>query len=482
MDGSGYKDPAKLKAALELAQSFKTSSKDSKSRGNGGANKNFKRESSFTEVPRPQHAQPNPGTRLTTAQEVRPQPLMPSNIPPPSQRNYTGNVLISSPSKIGSGPILGNKAADFLRRRDGATKPAVPLTSQVSENDISSIKGSSITPRLHEATPIQPTDSKPDASRSVPSNQEPEKGPSKPPTTSGTDLTVSQSSPSAEGLAEVVTSSNMTEAQSSRPDNGLKATSTENILDTLFSFLDQALDTVAKGPSSNTSPAASITANTLPIEVSVQPAQKPAEISHSSLSPETGEVTAEVTPLGNQVEEDTSQIELHEDEKLPLKEEELVPEQPPSMASDSGNEEPSPTRHENSKLSADAPEWTPEQQSNGRNLLTQYSEYMKPTGQSSGHIVSVTPVQFANGFLVPGPSTGQLWLQTPVEVSTDAIPSHAIPSDAITPSVIDLGQLATFPLDILPNSLVSATPIASSSAVAGPRKPTKGLKASMWAT
>ncbi|KAK7424990.1 hypothetical protein QQZ08_008386 [Neonectria magnoliae] len=513
MDGSGYNDTDRLKAARELAESFKGSLKGNNNRSKGGSHGDFKRAPSFAEVPRPRHAQPDQSIRHNQPRsqipaEHRPFQPAPSNVPPPSRRNYIGNVLVSSPSKLGSGPIMGNKAVDFLCRQDRETKSVVPPVSQITRNDISSSTPPPVTRRRQEASPIQMANGKPNISRSASGNTSTEIGPPKRSTTNGTSRTVSQSSKSAKDLAELVTFPIITEAPSSRPVNGHKSAPNGNILDTLFSFLGEDLGESANDRYLKSPRATPTTENgTSPLAVP-QPVQQPTDVGHSRPLAETAKAAADTTLLENQVKkevtgielqedrnispetpktqkthevEDTSGIEWQEDEMLTPKTHESIPDQASPKASDSVLEELSPTRSEGSKLSAEAPEWTPGNQSNGQDLSTQYSDHIVPTGQSSGHFVSVTPVQFADGILVPGPSTGQLWLQTPINVSSDAIPSNISLLNSLSPSIIELGTLGAFPLGISSNPVTSTIPPTSTSYVPRRKKPTKGLTASMWA-
>lgn len=96
-----------------------------------------------------------------------------------------------------------------------------------------------------------------------------------------------------------------------------------------------------------------------------------------------------------------------------------------------------------------------------------------PSGPATGHIVTVTPVQFADGFLVPGSTTGQLWLQTPV----DYVPVGTFPNRLSTQSGhLPLSESAA-------NTSGYRNSVASTMGrpTAVNKKPTKGLSASMWA-
>lgn len=79
---------------------------------------------------------------------------------------------------------------------------------------------------------------------------------------------------------------------------------------------------------------------------------------------------------------------------------------------------------------------------------------------SSGQIVAVTPIQFADGHVIPGPSSGLFIIH----------PAHSLDQMPM--------QLGTFSADLPIREAESSNATAH---VAKPRKPTKGLTASMWA-
>ncbi|UNI21497.1 hypothetical protein JDV02_007483 [Purpureocillium takamizusanense] len=105
MSGSGYNDPEKLAAALELARSFKSGGDTKHRRGNQTG-----RAAASRRAPQP--------TQQKSAAHIS----QPSNIcgpPPPSQRQYAGLGRFGEQSaNYGESPVLGSSAADFLRRVD----------------------------------------------------------------------------------------------------------------------------------------------------------------------------------------------------------------------------------------------------------------------------------------------------------------------------------------------------------------------------
>lgn len=105
MSGSGYNDPEKLAAAQELARSFKSGGDSKHRRGNAPGR---------TAAPK---RAPQPTQKRPVIQN--PQPSNVLGPPPPSQRQYGGLGRFGDPSaNYGQPPVLGNSAADFLRRVD----------------------------------------------------------------------------------------------------------------------------------------------------------------------------------------------------------------------------------------------------------------------------------------------------------------------------------------------------------------------------
>lgn len=91
---------------------------------------------------------------------------------------------------------------------------------------------------------------------------------------------------------------------------------------------------------------------------------------------------------------------------------------------------------------------------------------------SSGQIIAVTPIQFADGHVIPGPSSG-LYIIHPAP-SLDQMPT---PRMQMSTSGMQM-HLGTFSADLSIRETESSNAAAHT---ARPRKPTKGLTASMWA-
>ncbi|KAM5345478.1 hypothetical protein ACJ41O_011340 [Fusarium nematophilum] len=121
---SGYNDPSKLADALELARMFKSGGSDHKGKKGGGNKGND--DLAFSRRQEPFHYNPPP-----------PPPINVSNIPPPSQRNYT-DTLASDPLKRAPGRILGRSPMDFLNRREPSSKPATSSLSRETPNQAAS--------------------------------------------------------------------------------------------------------------------------------------------------------------------------------------------------------------------------------------------------------------------------------------------------------------------------------------------------------
>ncbi|KAI6751155.1 hypothetical protein HG530_014069 [Fusarium avenaceum] len=99
-------------------------------------------------------------------------------------------------------------------------------------------------------------------------------------------------------------------------------------------------------------------------------------------------------------------------------------------------------------------------------------ESLVHSAPSSGQIIAVTPIQFADGHVIPGPSSG-LYIIHPAP-SLDQMPTPRI---QMSTSGMQIHQ-GTFSADLSIRETESSNAAAHT---ARPRKPTKGLTASMWA-
>lgn len=247
-------------------------------------------------------------------------------------------------------------------------------------------------------------------------------------------------------------------------------TPTDDMVDSFFSLMDQDIDGIVEAqflapPSESLRLANDETL----APIATQPVLQPKNCGQGSSSLEAVQEPTRPSPL--QVRPEKGNYTEPQKENLRPKAPEFIPERVSTEKSNQGTNALSPIRSGGSKLSAEAMEWTPVKPIDVQNPPVQLHELVVPTGQSNGHLVSVTPIQFTDGRLVPGITTGQLYLQTPVNLMQANIP----------PSAPESGTMGTFPFGAS-SGAVAPTPLASESSVATRKKPTKGLKASMWAT
>ncbi|KAL7788279.1 hypothetical protein V8C37DRAFT_411699 [Trichoderma ceciliae] len=141
---SGYNDPEKLRAAIELAQSFgKTKVPQQKKVGSLGLGK------------RQEHWEPyHAGQQSRSSQVIAPslQTLNYSGslAPPPSMRNYGSSVTFST-GRAGRYPVIGSLGVDFIRRPSSAVESPeheqtqtsqAPTTDQTDKIDLQNGNGS----------------------------------------------------------------------------------------------------------------------------------------------------------------------------------------------------------------------------------------------------------------------------------------------------------------------------------------------------
>ncbi|KAH7144025.1 hypothetical protein EDB81DRAFT_948038 [Dactylonectria macrodidyma] len=634
MEGSGYNDQAKLKAALELAQSFKKggSAKEAPHRSKGGSSSGGSRPQPDRQDQVTPHYS-NQGKGRQEQQQGRSE-RPPLSVPPPSQRSYT-TTLASDISKIGPGPILGTKAADFLGRQDNYPKREVSSNSEATRKDTmpNSTKADTKKAPLNFAAAegflrlCQSAETK----TPVPVMAREDTAPIvvKLPTSSAAPVLAKQ-----EGWQPIVGTTNLVAPVLNKPrgsqpladtTNTTKQATKDDVVDSFFSLMDQDSAEVKK--QFQVPPAAfwllandqpSVVVATQPIHQPKEPNQghtpskighddnpsssqirtegkgkdepekknlqpkvtksmqkdisqgdTPSELGHDAnrssssqiqtegngggtepqkknLQPKVskliqkdisqGHTTSEVghdanctssTQIPNGVKgggpgpqkenlppkvtefiqkgisrghttsevgygaDRPSSIRIHPGEKgsgtelqketLRPKTAEFIQKNTSSKNTDEGTTSPA-IRCVDSKLSPAAQEWapTPDSEIDVQFSNLQLHDCIVPTGQSTGHLVSITPVQFTDGRIVPGISTGQLYLQTPVNVNQGTNPQ--VMSRPTTPNLPAFGN----PLGVsygLPTPLtptpVTPTPNKSTTAK---RKPTQGLKASMWAT
>lgn len=244
----------------------------------------------------------------------------------------------------------------------------------------------------------------------------------------------------------------------------------DDMVDSFFSLMDQDIDEIVEAQFS-TPPSESLrlTNDETLVPIATQPVLQPRKCGQGSSYLEAVQETTRPSPLP--VHPEKGNCTEPQKENLRPKAPEFIPERVSSEKSNQGTNALSPIRSRSSKLSAEAMEWTPVKPIDVQHPPVQLHELVVPTGQSNGHLVSVTPIQFTDGRLVPGITTGQLYLQTPVNVM----------QGNISPSTPESRTMGTFPFGGS-SGAVAPIPLASDSSVATRKKPTKGLKASMWAT
>ncbi|KAF7537717.1 hypothetical protein G7Z17_g12799 [Cylindrodendrum hubeiense] len=386
MDGTGYKDAAKLKAALELAQSFKKGpAKEQQHHSKGG---------SSTKASKPQTArqyQEAPNS-IGMARDHERQKLPPLNVPLPSKRSYT-TTLVSDLSQIGSGPIMGTKALDFLCRQDNRVKPEGSSVFEVTRKNATTVA----------ATPATGVVSA-ELTRAQGSFQQ-----HRPNDTKSSVVGVAQKdvAPVSAKPATITVPPNLTGTQGSQPLIDLEPepnTPEGDIVDIFFSLMDQEPDDMANELS--VAPPSSplrVANDHVSVAVTTQPVLQPTKLNQGSSPLESDQGTTRFSPL---------RIDSEKRNGTELQKENFRPK---------------------------APEFIPERASS------------KNSNQ--------------------GITTGQLYLQTPVNVT----------QGTIFPTMTNSATQDTVSFDASLGPTAS-TPLRSDSSTAAPRKPTKGLKASMWAT
>ncbi|KAH7001902.1 hypothetical protein EDB80DRAFT_808717 [Ilyonectria destructans] len=451
MDGAGYNDQAKLKAALELAKSFKKG-KETQHRSKGGSIAGGNKPQ-LTRSDQGNRQYPDKSRSYQEDQQQR-QERPPSNVPPPSQRSYT-NTLVSDPSKISSGPIMGSKVFDFLCRQDHRVKPETPSVPEPIRKDV----------ELVAAKPVNKEES-PDSNgiqqrRSIDKNAFAFEAIRK-------HITPAAAKPTVKTMAP-----GLTRTQVHQPLIDLEMlpkTPKDDMVDSFFSLMDQDIDEIVEAQfSAPPSESLRLANDETLVPIATQPVLQPKKCGQRSSYLEAVQEPTRPSPL--QVHPEKGNCTESQKENLRPKAPEFIPERVSSEKSNQGTNDLSSIRSRDSKLSAEAMEWTPVKPIDVQHPPVQLHEHVVPTGQSNGHLVSVTPIQFTDGRLIPGITTGQLYLQTPVNVMQGNIP----------PSAPESGTLGTFPFGAS-SETVAPIPLASDSSVATRKKPTKGLKASMWAT
>ncbi|KAM0562595.1 hypothetical protein ACHAPJ_002285 [Fusarium lateritium] len=528
MNGSGFGDDKKLADARALAQMFGSGGKSKSGGGGGGGGGRgggkgggrgsgssfipMKRQESFQYQPRPAPASPgNP------------------HVPPPSLRNYT-TTLMSDPLKRTPGSILGKSSLDFLGRRDATPKPSPkpaqaiqeavkqaksPTVASTAVGAASSVQGHTqqmavegktrsstpavsngpsvgsnvdllrgLTTELNQSAIKTPAFVTPEQFQAPAQSAIPITSPEKKPTNTIADYFFScQAEDSDE---ESTDGSEATKAEEKTVNKSNTAVFLKYSSDDLYKLKPNATKEIL-GPGCIVKRVNNNNTGKLAIANAVNKASSHLALLQKELasglvaSPETRQpepkpdvpkVPTEVKPKAAVIQQTESESDVSQD---------LTRGKPES--SESAN---------NSGLRPQAPGFVPEPQVASLappEAPTEPTQVIQPLASSSveqmgvqdvmgnhlahfqsacfaGQIVTVTPIQFADGCFIPGPSSGQLFMQ----------PAAATTNQSSTQGVHTLVQ---------PNTLSANLPIRNENnqvgSAAKTKKPTKGLGSSMWA-
>ncbi|KAF4967816.1 hypothetical protein FSARC_4708 [Fusarium sarcochroum] len=508
MNGAGYGDDKKMAAARELARMFGSGGK-SKNGGGGGGGRGDGRvggrgggSSSIPmkrQEPSQHHHQP------------RPAPAPPGNphVPPPSLRNYTA-TLTSDPLKRTAGPILGKSSLDFLGRRDSTPKPSpkpaqaiqeaikqvespTVASTAASQSVASSVQGHSQKIAAEEKTRSSTLAVSKDLS--IGSNvdllrgltTEPGQSSEKKPTNSIANIFFDMSEDSDEESTDDLEAAKAKEKAVNKSNAAafLKYSS-----DDLYKLKPNAIKDIL-GPDcivkrvNNTTGKARIATAVNKISGHLAHLQKegasgsvaPSGSQQPEPEPDLLEIPTEAklkaaviqqTESENDVSQDLTRGKLESSESA--RNSGLRPQAPgfvpkPQVASLASPEAPTePTQviepSAASLLSGGSVEQSNAQHAMGNNLAQVQSAYF------AGQIVTVTPIQFADGCFIPGPSSGQLFMQ-PATATINQLPTLGVHTQA-QPSTFS----ANLPIRNENNQAGSAAKM---------KKPIKGLGSSMWA-
>ncbi|KAJ4264814.1 hypothetical protein NW762_005057 [Fusarium torreyae] len=511
MNGSGFGDDKKLADARALAQMFGSGGK-SKSGGGGGRGSG----SSFIPMKRQESFQ----------YQSRPAPATPGNphVPPPSLRNYTA-TLMSDPLKRTPGSILGKSSLDFLGRRDAIPKPS-PKPAQAIQEAVKQTKSPIVaSTAVGAASSVQghlqqiAVEGNPHSSTPAASN-----GPSV-----GSNVDLLRGLTTESGQSAIKTPASVTLEQVQAPaQSAIPITSPEKkLVDYFFSCLAEDSDEESTD-GSEAAKAKEKTVNKSNAAVFLKYSSddlyklKPNAMNDilgpgcivkrvnnkngkSTIATAVNKASSHLallqkeTASGSVASSETRQPEPKPDVPKVLTEAKpkaAVIQQTESESHISqdltGGKPESSENANNSGLRPQAPGFVPEPQV--ASLMppeapTEPTQVIQPLASSSveqmsvqnvlgnslaqfqsahfaGQIVTVTPIQFADGCFIPGPSSGQLFIQ----------PAAATTNQSSTQDVHTLVQ---------PNTFSANLPILNENnqvgSAAKTKKPTKGLGSSIWA-
>ncbi|KAM0436140.1 hypothetical protein ACHAPT_003032 [Fusarium lateritium] len=497
MSGSGYNDAKKLADAKALAMSFGKSSQKGGG-GDGGGGKRYGDDFG----PKKHQERYNYSPPPTPVEVV-------SNIPPPSRRNYT-DTLMSGPLKHAPGRILGSSPMDFLNRREPSpqqtstqppqetpkqsvvaarppsmtSKPAKDVVQGHNMTTVSGEKSLAVAPIRTDEGPMADTKTKTSMVSSTEQSQ--------PSTKSSIGVAPAQTrNPAPEPLRKnniAATWGNLLDVSDGEEEEVVQApkakfTSEESVLKT-----PKAEEDLVKVQSPDTKP------STLYRENISKPSLEPTgttneihvqKVRKNNMPPfqENGRGPAQGVSA---VKQDYHELASSRDQTRgniisgeQTKTSNLRPQAPgfvpapravsmdSTMSSSGCLDSASMAKPVATRLRADSPEWTPSDQSHAQYPVAESLDCSPPF---SGHLITITPVRIADGFLVPGPTNGHVLMQPQLDT-----PHHPQASPM---------QFPAMPLTPGPNLPSQAGKTKIETSVEKPKAPrkTEGLKSSMWAS
>ncbi|KAF4467606.1 hypothetical protein FALBO_5529 [Fusarium albosuccineum] len=500
MSGTGYNNAQMLAAAKELSQSFKSGGKDKKGGGmrsssNSGSTR---RQESFQYPPPP------------------PAPVGFSNVPPPSQRKYT-DTLAPGSYRHASGKFLGS-AMGFLSRQESPSMPTSTGLPQETASQVVAAVAASGTPspdvkassQHHDNTAASEKKALPSVSIQGTGNSKPDN-----------DSKVSKATVTGQTLSTIKglttptppTPPTPAQRQSTLPAVSFGTGPKNDIAKTFFDLMSEdsegEADEVPQTPKPKIAvqhDASNLTKQSEEDLISISPDNKLGTSNGESIperlfSPKgktngvaTREFSHNIAPLSQKDTNGSVQgppstqhafgEPVASQNQTRGKPEPLSPTPGPKLRPHAPRFVPASGSSETSskcidvtlstmddvlatRLSAEAPEWAPKHQAHAR-------QASPASGNSSpfieGHIVTVTRIRIADGCVFSGPSNGQLIMHQQAATFTQPQASGM--------------QLPTMPMASASGLLTQNDKngvLDSARKPAPSRKPTKGLRSSMWA-
>ncbi|KAF4978372.1 hypothetical protein FZEAL_5231 [Fusarium zealandicum] len=505
MSGTGYNDPSKMAAAQELARMFKSGgNSDLKDKKGGG--KRVGNSSAFVERQDPFHYSPPP-----------PIVSCASNVPPPSQRHYT-NTLASATLQRGPGSLLGSSPIDFLSRRESSSTPTpAGLSRETLKNPQPMSTVAPVVPDNRENS-VHGNGKKPEVQMRTIVSAGPVRGCGGSSLSNGSQMAKGMVAEQGQSTARTLMRPTPAQAQPSSPLINLNSPTSASIANTFFSLMSEDSDEEANGQP-ETPQAKTTNNNTAPNTytqceddlITISPETKPNVLSHKNttkpLFDPAGLQNAAATrgPLSNITLSSQQRARALAHGGSPTKQsscrlaalenqtggkpEPLAPNKIPKLrpqaprftpksrlvsiaSSETSIESVESTHLMNSsfpRLCAETPEWVPPQQNQIQQIV---AESLNCGPLVAGHIITVTPIQFADGCVFTGPSNGQLFVQS--QVGTFNQPQTSLMQLPSMPNTGSLNLPARNAENIAPAMVQKPANMS--------RRVTKGLSSSMWST